>query len=126
MSEPTVEAAESVGRQAAYRAAIERLSRDGGKLSGEVPGVGQARTRAPRMSDAAVFQDLAATGEFAPAELREAVDGMDLLRMSRTDPGEFASIAKEVGAEVRDMDGPRAVREVVRAIMSGARKGGTR
>ena len=102
-----------------YRAAVKRLARDAGVQAGK--GAGDARAPSPRQSDAAVFQDLAASREFPPDELREAIDGLDLLGMSRTAPADFAAIAKEVGANVRGMDGPGAVREVVRAIMSGVR-----
>jgi hypothetical protein len=109
MSEPTAETEARDARQAAYGAARGRLSRDAGGVD------------APRRSDAAVFQDLAAAGDFTPGELREAVEGMGLLRMSHAAPADFAAVAKEVGAEVRGMGGPAAVAEVVRAIMSGAK-----
>ena len=81
--------------------------------------VGKPLTPAETKSAAAAFQYLAASCEFTPADLREAVDGLDLLGMSLTDPSAFAAIAKEVGANVRGMKGDLAVREVVRAIMSG-------
>ena len=122
MKESEAEGAGSDPRRDNYLAAVRRLARNGGGQVGKGAGVGDARTPALRRSDAAVFQDLAAAGAFTPAELREAIDGLDLLRMSRTAPADFAAIAKDVGANVRGMDGPGAVREVVRAIMSGVKE----
>jgi hypothetical protein len=129
VSESGVEKGASADRQAAYRAALGRLSRDAQSQTGEAPVTSPANTRKARRSDTAVFQDLAAAGEFTPAELREEIDCMGLLRMSHAAPADFAALAEEVGADVRGMDGTEAVGEVVRAIMSGmkprAKKGGT-
>ena len=96
------------------------------KSRDESPGLGgKPPTPAAQRSAAAAFQRLAASDEFPVGELREAIDGLDLLGMSRTDPPAFAALAEDVGASVGGRKGRDAVREVVRAIMSG-KKGGAK
>ena len=84
-----------------------------------------AFTLPPKRSAATGFQDLARSGDFVGEELREAIDGLDLIGMSRLDPIAFAVLAKEVGAMVQGMKGAEAVHEVVRAILSGKKGGAT-